>query len=107
MKSLVKDDLLFRQTQIFKALSHQTRLAILHILAGGEKCVNEMVELLEDKERTGVSKHLAILRKLEIIGQREEGLKRIYFLKAHCLLDAVSCTLQMTDGGKKGCCEKD
>ncbi|PKL15038.1 MAG: hypothetical protein CVV50_01385 [Spirochaetae bacterium HGW-Spirochaetae-6] len=60
------------------------------------------MELLGDKERTGVSKHLAILRKLEIIGQREEGQKRIYFLKAHCLLDAVSCTLQMTDRGKKG-----
>lgn len=87
--------LLKKQAEIFKAISHETRLAILHVLNKGESCVNDIVEALQIKERTGVSRHLNLLKQHGLIGCREEGLKRIYYLKAHCLLEAVNCTLNL------------
>ncbi len=87
--------LLKSQAEIFKAMSHETRLAILHVLSDGEKCVNDIVDALGNKERTGVSRHLKTLIIHKLIDYREEGIKRFYFLKAHCLLDAVNCTLKL------------
>ncbi len=89
--------LLRAQAEIFKAISHETRLAILHVLSDGEKCVNDIVQALGNKERTGVSRHLKTLIIHKLIDYREEGIKRFYFLTAHCLLDAVKCAQRLTD----------
>lgn len=90
------DEALFKkQAEVFKAISHKTRLAIVHLLYEGEKSVNDIVEAIGNKERTGISKHLNILRTHSIIDYREEGTSRIYYLKARCLIQAVNCTLQI------------
>lgn len=97
----INSNIIKEQVQIFKAMANETRLKILHLLNEGEKSVNQLVEELGNKERTGVSKHLNLLKELKLIDYREEGVKRFYSLKALCLLEAAHCTLDLA---KQGCC---
>ncbi len=60
-------------TDVFKALSHQTRLRLLKLLTTGEEyCVCEMVDALQARQYT-VSRHLSILRRLGLVQVRREG----------------------------------
>ncbi len=63
--------------EIFKALSHPVRIAILNLLREGERCVCEFVPALEI-EQPNVSRHLAVLKREGIISSRKDGLKVIY-----------------------------
>jgi DNA-binding transcriptional ArsR family regulator len=65
------------QAEIFKALSHPVRIAILNLLRGGERCVCEFIPALEI-EQPNVSRHLAVLKREGIITSRKDGLKVIY-----------------------------
>ena len=93
-----------KQADIFKAISHETRLAILHLLNSGDQCVNDLVTQLNEKERTGVSKHLAILKNHGIISVKENGVKRIYHLEAPCLINAVNCASELIKSERNCTC---
>ncbi|MFH1915612.1 MAG: metalloregulator ArsR/SmtB family transcription factor [Pseudomonadota bacterium] len=56
----------------FKGLSDATRLRILGLLAGGELCVCDLIEVLGLPQST-VSRHLASLRKLGWVEARRNG----------------------------------
>jgi len=64
---------------IFRALSDRTRLRILNLLRGGELCVCDLVDVLEVPQPTA-SRHLAYLRKVELVRSRKEGLWHYYRL---------------------------
>ncbi len=49
------------KASIFKALARPTRMKIVEMLKKGERCVCEMLSLLEI-EQPNISQHLAILR---------------------------------------------
>ena len=68
------------KAEIFKALAHPTRLNILESLRGGERCVCEIIEEV-NIEQSNVSQHLAVLKKLEILSSRKDGLRVIYKVK--------------------------
>ncbi|WP_420853517.1 metalloregulator ArsR/SmtB family transcription factor [Shewanella insulae] len=58
---------------IFKALSDETRLlSLLLIQAEGELCVCELMAAL-DESQPKVSRHLAQLRKAELLSDRRQG----------------------------------
>lgn len=61
-----------------KALSHEGRLMILCHLAGGEKSVTELEELLGQRQ-AAVSQQLARLRLEGLVATRREG-KAIYYM---------------------------
>ncbi len=65
------------EAELFKAISHPTRIEILQLLRDGEKCVCDIVPALE-KEQSNVSRHLGLLRKEGILSSRKDGLKMIY-----------------------------
>jgi ArsR family transcriptional regulator len=88
-------NLIEKQAAIFKAVSNKTRLAILELLSKKDLCVNEIVAELGNAERTGISKHLNILRNHGLVDFYEKGTKRYYSLKAHCLINAIHCTLEI------------
>lgn len=60
-----------------KAMSHESRLMILWILADGERSVNELEQLLSLRQPT-VSQQLARLRYDGLVGTRRDG-KTIYY----------------------------
>lgn len=60
------------------ALSDQTRLRLLHLLASGQEyTVQELVDQL-GKNQTAISQHLSVLRRLEIVNFRKYEQTRIY-----------------------------
>ena len=75
-----------RQTEVldsidlmFRAFSDRTRLRILHVLQGGELCVGDIVEILLAPQPR-VSRHLAYLRKANLVVVRKSGLWSHYSL---------------------------
>ncbi|SRR5713101_4462189 len=59
--------------QLFRALADDTRLRILALLASGEVCVCHIHEALGIPQPTA-SRHLAYLRRTELVNTRREGL---------------------------------
>lgn len=68
----------------FKAMSNESRLRIVGLLAGRERSVQELAELLGLKEPT-VSHHLAALKALGVVRVRAEGVVRWHALDAEAL----------------------
>ncbi len=66
---------------MFRAFSDRTRLRILHILLDGERCVCDIVKILQAPQPR-VSRHLAYLRKARLVEVRKSGLWSHYTLAA-------------------------
>src|SRR5436190_23893955 len=64
---------------MFRAFSDPIRLRILHLVAEGELCVCDLVEILELPQPT-VSRHLAYLRRAGLVSAREERSWNFYRL---------------------------
>ena len=69
-----------KQSQIFKALAHPTRLMIVDSLLRGEKCVGDIQELLKSSQ-PNVSQHLSILKNSGIVDFCQRKNLRCYYLK--------------------------
>lgn len=67
--------------QIFKALSDETRLRILALLANGELCVCDLMAALDLPQST-VSRHLAYLRNVGLVEDARHGVWMFYRLVA-------------------------
>ena len=68
----------------FKAMSNESRLKIVGLLAARERSVQELAELLDLKEPT-ISHHLAALKALGLVTVRAEGVVRWHALDAEAL----------------------
>lgn len=66
-----------RVAEVFKALSHPTRIRIIDYLSDGEKCVKDIWQELGVPQPT-VSQHINILKEAGIISYRKEGVKTCY-----------------------------
>ena len=68
----------------FNAVAEPRRRQILDALAGGERAVNDLVEVL-GLAQPQVSKHLRVLREVGAVDVREQGRQRLYRLNGHAL----------------------
>lgn len=68
------------KASILKALAHPTRIKIVEMLREGEKCVCEMLSLLQ-LEQPNISQHLTILRNHGVVQTEKRGLFIFYQLK--------------------------
>jgi DNA-binding transcriptional ArsR family regulator len=71
-------------TDAFNAVAEPRRRAILRVLAGGERAVNDLVDELGFAQPQ-VSKHLKVLREVGAVRVRDDGRKRLYRLDARAL----------------------
>ena len=71
-------------TDAFNAVAEPRRRQILDLLARGERPVNDLVELL-GLAQPQVSKHLRVLREVDLVRVRDEGRQRMYRLNAEPL----------------------
>lgn len=60
------------ETEIFRALADETRLAIVRMLLGKELCVCHVIDAL-DMSQPAISHHLKILRQAGVVRDRREG----------------------------------
>jgi len=68
------------KADIFQALAHPTRIAIVESLRDGERSAGELIQLL-DLERVNTSQHLAVLRAKYVVVGRKEGNQIFYSLR--------------------------
>jgi DNA-binding transcriptional ArsR family regulator len=68
----------------FNAVAEPRRREILDVLAGGERPVNDLAQLL-GVAQPQMSKHLRVLREVGAVDVREEGRQRLYRLNGHAL----------------------
>jgi len=78
------------KANILKALGHPTRLWMAEQLAGGEKCVCELVEDI-DADFSTVSKHLTVLKQAGVVIDEKRGKQVYYRLKVPCILQFMPC----------------
>ena len=64
----------------FEALADPTRRRIVELVAERERSAGELASAFAIS-RPGVSRHLRVLREEGIVTAREEGTRRVYFLK--------------------------
>ncbi|HEV2276073.1 MAG TPA: metalloregulator ArsR/SmtB family transcription factor [Acidobacteriaceae bacterium] len=68
------------KADIFQALAHPTRIAILELLSAGELSAGELIEKL-GMEQANVSQHLAVLRAKQLVANRKAGNQVFYTLR--------------------------
>ena len=79
-----------RKAEVFKALGHPTRLAIVEKLADGELCVCHILEMFNIDMST-LSRHLSVLKNAEIVDDERRGKNIFYSLRCPCILDMFKC----------------
>ena len=82
------------KAEVMQALAHPIRLAIIDLLAEGERCVCDIAERVES-ERTTVSRHLALMQKAGLLSSRREGLMVYYALKTRRVSKFLSCVSEL------------
>lgn len=71
-------------SDVFNAVAEPRRREILTVLVGRERTVGELVELL-GLEQPSVSKHLRVLREVELVRARREGKQMFYRTNADAI----------------------
>lgn len=88
------------RADILKALAHPVRILIVSALTDGDQCVCELNTLAEI-DQSGLSRHLANLRKAGIVSDRREGMKVFYHLETPCILKAFECAVDVLKADAK------
>ncbi|HHU88902.1 MAG: ArsR/SmtB family transcription factor [Sphaerochaetaceae bacterium] len=79
--------------QLFKALGHPVRLAMIEALNERSWCVCELAESLEIN-KSAASKHLSLLNSLGVIEMEREGTRVNCTLKMGCVIQMMHCALE-------------
>lgn len=83
------------RARLFHALSDETRLALLELLRGGERCVCDFQDAL-DAAQSRLSFHLKVLREAGLVRDRKEGRWSWYSLNPERLEAAAEAALAFT-----------
>jgi DNA-binding transcriptional ArsR family regulator len=76
----MQDSLRRFKADIFQALAHPTRIAIIELLEGGELSAGELMEKL-GMEQANISQHLAVLRAKQLVVHRKVGNQVFYAVR--------------------------
>jgi ArsR family transcriptional regulator len=86
-----------RRAEVFKALGHPVRLAVVDRLASGECCVCELLEETPYRKLSGatVSQHLLVLKAAGVIGDEKRGKRIFYHLRLPCVAGISLCVAEI------------
>ena len=82
------DSLRLFKANIFQALGHPTRIAIVEVLRDGELPAGAIIERL-GLEQANASQHLSVLRVKQILKSRKEGNQVFYSVRDPVLLQVL------------------
>jgi ArsR family transcriptional regulator len=77
------------KADIFQALAHPTRIAILEVLGAGELSAGVLIEKL-GMEQANISQHLAVLRAKQLVSNRKMGNQVFYSVRDPLILDVLA-----------------
>jgi DNA-binding transcriptional ArsR family regulator len=89
------------QARIIKALAHPTRLFIVDELSRGERCVNDLTDMI-GVEMPTVSRHLSQLKSVGILEDEKRGSQVFYRLRVPCVLNFFKCVQAVQKNGSGG-----
>ena len=81
------------KAEIFQALGHPTRIAILEELRHGELAAGTIIEKL-GMEQANVSQHLAVLRAKQIVVNRKAGNQVFYSVRDRRIIKVLDLMRQ-------------
>jgi DNA-binding transcriptional ArsR family regulator len=84
----LKEELRRFKADIFQALGHPTRIAIIEALREGELPAGKLVEVL-NLEQANASQHLSVLRAKRIVVNRKAGNQVFYSLRDPALIEVL------------------
>jgi ArsR family transcriptional regulator len=76
------------KAEVFQALGHPTRIAIVEALRSGEMSAGQLIEQI-GLEQANASQHLAVLRARQIVSSRKEGNQVFYSLSDPVLIEVL------------------
>ena len=76
------------KVEIFHALAHPTRIAIVESLRDGELSAGQIIERL-GLEQANASQHFAVLRGKQVLVNRKEGNQVFYSLRDPVLIEVL------------------
>ena len=86
-------------SEVFKALSDETRTRILYLLAARELCVCDLADIL-GMTLPAVSHHLRLLRTMRLVKFRREGKQAFYRLDDDHILRLIEVTREHFGEGR-------
>ena len=89
-----------RALMLFKILGNSTRYLIIKSLYEGEKNVSRLCEITKKKSTT-ISKHLLILKELDIVSYRTEENRVFYRLKKADVVEVIDIAVKCMERNKK------
>ena len=81
------------KAQVFQALAHPTRIAIVEALRDGEQPSGKLLELLQ-VEQANLSQHLAVLRANKVLVNRKVGNQVFYAVRDPVLIQVLDLLRQ-------------
>ena len=90
-----------RTARLFHALSDETRLGILEMLRGGERCVCDLQGDL-DAAQSRLSFHLRVLREAGLVTDRKEGRWSYYAIVPETLAEVHDAVIALRPDGSPG-----
>jgi len=84
----MKDLLRGLKAEIFQALAHPTRIAIVEALRNGEMTAGGLIDKLE-LEQANASQHLSVLRAKRVVVNRKVGNQVFYSLRDPVLIEIL------------------
>jgi DNA-binding transcriptional ArsR family regulator len=85
----MRDSLRRFKADIFQALAHPTRIAILELLSPGELSAGVLIEKL-GMEQASVSQHLAVLRAKQLVVNRKAGNQVFYSIRDPLIVEVLN-----------------
>ncbi len=78
------------RARVIKAMAHPTRLFLVEELSRGERSVLELTAKVGSDVST-VSRHLAVLKGVELVRTEKRGAQIFYSLRVPCVLEFFGC----------------
>lgn len=95
-----KNKYLASRAQVFKAMGHPTRLAIIDELTKGPRRVRDLNEII-DADMSTVSRHLSVLRNAGLVSSEKQGNQVVYTLRCPCVTTFYACVESVLSGSPK------
>src|SRR5665213_130424 len=77
------------KADIFQALAHPTRIAIIELLGDGELSAGDLMEKL-GMEQANISQHLAVLRAKQLVVNRKAGNQVFYSVRDPIIIKVLA-----------------
>jgi ArsR family transcriptional regulator len=82
------------KAELFRSLAHPARVRVLELLAGGERSVGEIAQVV-DLEQSHLSQQLGVLRRAGLVTTRKEGSSVYYAVRDPALLDMLAAAKRL------------